>query len=1222
MTTLKICLLGGFELRGGDEPLPPPATLKARSLLAYLVTYRERSHPRERLADLFWPERPRDRALRSLSTALWHVRRVLPPGDYILADAQTVRFNPHSDYWLDVEEFASRMQDARCKIQDARCRIPVSCLLPLASCIQLYRGDFLEGFYDDWCLEERYRLEGLYLQALEQLVVAHQALDQPEEALHYAGLLLARDPLREDVHRRAIRLHVRLGNRVEAVRHARWCRAVLRTELGVEPAPETVALCDELLGLAWRRGPGEGALAQRGPPPRSQPALVLERPPFVGREAEWGTLLAHWERARSGRGHLVLMSGEAGIGKTRLVEELGQHVRQRGGWVACGRCYEYEHALPHGPLADLLRAVLAATGARVLERLPLWQAAELTRLAPELGEQLPPPPSSPPREEGRGGEPTNQEQARLFDALTLFLLDLARQNPLLLVLEDLHWAHDSTLAWLHYLARRLPQAPVLLVATCQREEVGPNHTLHGLALQLQREGLATRLELARLPQEALGHWMVGASDALVARIYRQTEGNPFFTLETLRALFEEGRVWPVGGRWVEETAPASLPIPASVRQVVQMRLGRLSLSAREATAVVAVVGRTFDFGVLEQAWGQGEEATLEALDELLRRRLVREGSGPSARDYEFDHHLVREVIYRGLHYRRRQRLHRLVGEAMERLYAGQPDAPGEVAHHFDAGGETTKALHYYDLAVRKAEALFAWQDAERYLGRMLDLLDRLDPDRTRADCLAQRGQVLVDRAQQRHLQGRLAERDADLSALAALAEASHDENLRRQALIYRVRYLNLGGQYREAIAMAEEGLALADRLGDASAHCRLLAHIGFAHYFLGQPQPALAALESALVEAGEEAGPEMRGRITHFLGYVYLHLGNYARSLAYQQEAYVCNLTVGDHNRIAWNLLDTGFLHLKLRHFAAAEEHLIESLALARRIHARPAEAYALTYLGYWELYRGRYVAAADRFRQALPIQQAVHSEHGVVAAEVGWGLAFYHLGDYAEARRRLESAAERARSVAHRRRLAEALIGLGLVEMAAGQPLAAHRRLTEAVALARESECQENLAAGLAALARAERHRGDPGSALKSAVEAVRVAQESKLPVCEMWGEMETGLALLAQGDPVAALEHTERAVALVPQAHEGWIGTEQAHQAHAQALRVLGRIQEAEEQERWAVAIVEAKANRIPDPEQRQRYLEEMSVNRQIMAADIAWQGDQGSAMPPADDRPLPGP
>jgi len=835
-------------------------------------------------------------------------------------------------------------------------------------------------------------------------------------------------------------------------------------------------------------------------------------------------------------------------------------------------------ALPLGPLADLLRAVLPLAGAAVLERLPSWLATELTRLAPELAEHV----SSP----SFPSLPSNQQQARLFDALTLFLLDLARRNPILLVLEDLHWAPDSTLSWLHYLARRLPEAPTLLIATYRREEIGPDHPLHGLALQLERSGLATRLELGRLSREALARWMAGASDSLVGRIHRQTEGNPFFALETLRALFEEEQVRLVGGQWVEETGLASLPIPASIRQVIQTRLERLSPLARQAAGVAAIIGRAFDLDVLEQAWGQGEEATLEALDELLRRRLVREGNDLSGRDYEFDHHLVREVIYQGLHYRRR-RLHRLVGEAMERLYADRPDVAGELAHYFDAGGEVGKALHYHGLAAQQAEALFAWQEAEKHQGRMLALLEQLDPDCKRSDCLAQRGRVLAERAHLRFLQGRLAERDADLAALTSLAEASGDENLRLQALIHRVRYLNLDAQYEEAIATAEEGAALAARLHDAPVHSHLLAHIGFAHYFLGQPRPALAALEAALAMVGEETDPKVRGRIIQFLGYVYFHLGDYARSLAYEQEAYACHQAAGDHNRMAWTGLDIGAIYLEMGRSAEARQQLDEYLTLARRIGARPAEAFGLTQIGCWELYRGNYTAAVEYFRQALVMHQELRSEHIRLEAEERTGLAFYHLGDLAQARDWLEHAIEGARLIRHRRRLVESLIGLGLVEIAAGQPSVAHGCLSEAVRVARESECREGLAAALAALARAKRHQGDPGSALKCAGEAVRLARQSALPVCEMWGEMEAGLALLAQDEGTAALAHTGRAVALVDQAHEGWIGTEQAHQAHARVLRALERIREAEEQERSALAIIEAKANRIPDPEQRRRYL-----------------------------------
>ena len=219
-----------------------------------------------------------------------------------------------------------------------------------------------------------------------------------------------------------------------------------------------------------------------------------------------------------------------------------------------------------------------------------------------------------------------------------------------------------------------------------------------------------------------------------------------------------------------------------------------------------------------------------------------------------------------------------------------------------------------------------------------------------------------------------------------------------------------------------------------------------------------------------------------------------------------------------------------------------------------------------------------------------MHTEHGMVAAEIGLGLALHHLGRADRARRWLFSAVERARAVGHRRRLVEALVGLGLVEITSGRLPTARRYLIDAVAVARESECREMLTTGLAALSRAERRLGNPAGALAHAREAVRIAQESTLPACEAWAEMEAGLALLAQGE-ATAVQHTARAVSLLPQAHEGWVGSEEIHRAHAQALQALGRAAEAGEHLRQAQALIKGKAGQIADPQQRRSYLQHAS-------------------------------
>ena len=884
---LKIHLLDGFELFYDDEPLPLPATFKARSLLAYLVIYRDRACSREGLAGLFWPDRPGDKALRSLSTALWQIRRILPSEKYLVSDAQSVRFNPESDYWLDVAAFEQLLNWEQGELPEW-VRVPLDPslgpaelsldLLALRQAVALYRGDFLEGFYDDWCLEERYRLEGLYMEALQKLVMAHEMLGRSQDALHYAELLLARNALLEDVHCTVVRLHVRLGNPSEAIRQAQWCRDVLRSELGAGLRPETVLLYDKMLGPAWRREPVEIARQPAGPPPQSRLALIIESPPFVGRETEWQVLLDRWEQASSGQGGLVFVGGEAGVGKTRLVEELGQHVQQLGHRVVRGRCYEYECTLPHGLLADVLRAGLSVAGESVLERLPDWQVAELIRLAPELVERFPSLPVL--------SLSADQQQERLFEALTLFLLDLARETPLLLVLEDLHWVGDSALAWLHYLARRLKQAPVLLLSTYRFEVPNPTSSLLGLVLDLEREERVVRLDLDGLSQETLSRWMVGADDSLVSRVHRQTEGNPLFVLETLRSLFEEEKVRLVEGQWVEAPDLASLPVPISVRQVVQRRVGRLSPRAREMVSIAAVVGRAFDFDVLQQVLGQGEGEALEALDELLRCHLVREGEAPSGGDYEFGHNLTREAIYLDLHYRRRRRFHRLVAEAMERLYIGRPGKVGEIGYHFERAAETERALTWMVEAGEQARRSYRPRDALAHFQQAVTLLnaDRSDAVAGRAltglatahrDVIGEEEQVwqsleralaiwkaLDDRVGVAEVCYALAYRYADFEQARAWVKQGIQavegqdglETILGQGYGLLARFYEHEGNFVDARLWSREQQALSEQIGDQSGLAHAHHRLGSLLLRMGGPMGKAVAHERKAARLAENLG--------------------------------------------------------------------------------------------------------------------------------------------------------------------------------------------------------------------------------------------------------------------------------------------------------------------------------------------------------------------------------
>jgi len=722
MPALRLFLLGSLDIHHDGRQLPKPPTLKSQSLLAYLVLHRQSPQPRERLADLFWADRPERRARRSLTTALWHIRRCLPNENVLLSDAHSAQFDPQADLWLDIAEFESLVA-----------RPELSCL---QSAVALYRGDFLDGFYDDWVLNERYRLETLFSAALARLMVGLEAGGDDGGALAVALRLLQYDPLREDAHRLAMRAFCRLGQRNAALEQYRRCQHIVKQELDAEPMVETAELYQAILDGRFEVGPVVEARAagevvvELTFPSGQNPLDPIARSPLVGREPEMAFLRDRYEEARAGQGGVVLISGEAGVGKTRLAEELANHLRWQGVHVLWGRCYEFERILPYQPLAEALQAALATMAPGDLTNLPSWILGELARLVPELTERLP----------GLGTNstvPLEREQMHLFEGVARFVANLSADGALVLILDDLHWATESTLHMVHYLARNLANRQVLIVGTLRPEAVGLQHALGSFQRQLSREGLVRSLNLGGLSPQAIEALVVemsgsGAAVApLARRLYEETEGNPFFLTESIKALFEAGLVsLEGGGAWRGDFArisEAELPLPVGVSEAIQARVHRLDGDARQALGVAAVLGREFDFDLLNAVWKQDEEATLEVMDALLRRRLISEGSGVMGRDYAFHHHKIREVVYAGIPLRQRQHLHARAGKALETLYASNVQTvAGELAFHFDQGRQvgralTPKAVHYLLLSGDQARLAYAHREAIEYYTQALAL---------------------------------------------------------------------------------------------------------------------------------------------------------------------------------------------------------------------------------------------------------------------------------------------------------------------------------------------------------------------------------------------------------------------------------------------------------------------------------------------------------------------
>lgn len=427
---LRLRLLGGFDGAG----LP---TRKARALLAYLAVAPGRLHPRDKLATLLWGNRGDEQARDSLRHTLVEVRKLFAPGaPGILTEGRSVGLDPVA---VDVDASAFEQ------------RVAAGTPAALAEAVEIYAGDLLDGFvvgepaFDEWLATERERLRELALGAFRRLLDDPATEADPECAIATATRLLALDPLQEPVHRALMRLYARQGRRAAALRQYQDCVAHLGRELRVEPQPETQRLYRELL-------------RESAPAPAPADAVLSPRP-LIGRDAELATLRDVLAEAWAGRGRMVILVGDAGVGKSRVLEALGAEWQARGGRVLSGRSYETEQILPFAPWVEAVRSANATALAAVLDGLDVERRAELARLLPEL--------KSPGPE--RSMAPENS--LRLFEGLALLLAGLAAREPIALVLEDIHSADDMSLRFLAFLARRLP-AGLIVMASTREEHIG------------------------------------------------------------------------------------------------------------------------------------------------------------------------------------------------------------------------------------------------------------------------------------------------------------------------------------------------------------------------------------------------------------------------------------------------------------------------------------------------------------------------------------------------------------------------------------------------------------------------------------------------------------------------------------------------------------------------------------------------------------------------------
>jgi class 3 adenylate cyclase len=637
------------------------------------------------------------------------------------------------------------------------------------------------------------------------------------------------------------------------------CADVVRTVAGSRAAQQFESVgALELKGLAaplptsavgWEPIAAPAALGAVPLPGGLEPGTRFE---FVGREAELDELVAGLKRAFEGEWGIALLAGEPGIGKTRLASEIAARAHADGALVLYGRCDD-EIGVPYQPFVEALDFYVDHVGEGALRDGLGRFGGELARLVPHLAERAPglPAPLSSDAE---------TEQYRLFEAIAGWLAAASASQPVVLVLDDLHWAAKPTLLLMRHVARSSSEGRLLVVGTYRDSDLDRAHPLSEALADLRRIDRVFRVGLSGLDEAGVveflestaGHPLDDDGLMLARAIRTETEGNPFFVGEVLRHLAETGQVFQQDGRWTTSGSVSDLGIPEGVREVIGRRLNRLSDQANEALALASVIGRSFELDVLARLGDLDEDALIEALDEAADARLVRE---TDVGRYSFSHALVRSALYDELRPTRRARLHRRVGEAIETVHAsGLDEHLAELAYHYSralASGDAEKAIEYARRAGDRSLTQLAHDDAVVHYEQARELLEDEGGD-AHARCA-----ILVSLGTAQRRAGIAAYRETLLLAAGAAEEVGDVELLAQAALANnRGFFSTAGGVDRERVAVVRRALDLVPDPeqsgvdGDwATRRARLLADLAVELIFAEPMEPRRALSDEAVAAA-------------------------------------------------------------------------------------------------------------------------------------------------------------------------------------------------------------------------------------------------------------------------------------------------------------------------------------------------------------------------------------
>jgi DNA-binding SARP family transcriptional activator len=1063
---------------------------------------------------------------------------------WVVADAETVRWNGAADAFIDITEF-ERMT-ARPETH--------------AEAIELYAGDLLEDIYDDWVVAERERLRTRYLSVLTESLERYRTGRAFAEAIACAKRLLATDPWREDTVRSLLAVRYESGDTAGALAEYELFAKRLRDELAIAPMPETIAVRQSIL----RNEAVPGSLD--GPPrsPAAESRRAIEILPFVGRERELAALQAAWTRAARGAGSLFLLSGEAGVGKTRLTAELARVAQAEGGRVFVGTTASPE-STPYQALVEALRSGLPL----LLTKPPsAARRAALVPLLPELRDPDAPDVALPERAAER-------ETARMYDALASAVRGLASPRPLLLILEDLHWAGSASIDALRAIVRELGRAPILLLATCRDEETPADHPLRALQRSLRGFVNVEEIPLGRLGEADVAQ-LISRVDglrergpALAHEFYAHSEGNALFLNEAISVAIER--------------APLEGARATSMASLISARIARLGDEARAVAEIAAVAGSGCSVELIREVSNLPAVAVALGLDELLDRRILREASRRANYDYVFTHHLIASAIYERTDPHLRAQRHSRIARLLDRAYReSQTSSAREVARHYEGARDAARAAQWYVTAARQAAAVHAYGDAIVLASRALE---NAPSDESRVESLRVRERA---RARDGDREGQRADID-ELERLSGNDPAARFDVLERRVLLART----LGESEEEGRRIAEMEL-VAGSLGDdarAQAHLQRGTHAGLR----SRPAEGLEPVRFAL--ATYERVGDVRGQLEclYLLVDFTLNVGDVEASREYLALMRDRAASLGDPVVEARALSVAANAALQLQEYRECFDLTTRALALHVATNDREGEAFSHLRLASTSAWLTDFDTALREFDLSLEAHESIGHKRGIALTHTNRTMLLMRLGLFEEALVSIERSNVLFETVHEQRTIVANRVNASFVKLHLGDALAAKELAQSALTAAKEIAFPIFEAAALANVGNAERSLGEYDAAIEHMEAGIALRRPIQNPRDFVDDLADLTLAYVEAGRGRDGLATAEELGTIGATSFEGAFWPHYIWWAMAQGLAAGGAAARASVAAAQARAEVVRFAERIEDSRLREAFLS-VPVNARI--------------------------